>query len=157
MTGRSLAHYAIADKLGEGGMGTVYKARDLRLDRFVGIKVLRADKTRDAERKRRFIVEAKAASALNHPNIITIHDIGTAEDVDFIVMEFVSGQTLGAMIGRKGLPLNDVLKLGIQIADALAAAHSAGIVHRDLKPANNHDRGRRKQSKSIGLRARQAH
>ena len=82
MTGRTLAHYEIADKLGEGGMGTVYKARDLHLDRFVGIKFLRADKHRDAERKRRFILEAKAASALNHPNIITIHDIGTADDTD---------------------------------------------------------------------------
>ncbi|MBL8296675.1 MAG: serine/threonine-protein kinase [Bryobacterales bacterium] len=136
MTGRTFAHYQIAEKLGEGGMGTVYKARDLHLDRFVGIKVLRADRHRDAERKRRFIVEAKAASALNHPNIITIHDIGTAEDVDYIVMEYVKGQTLAALIGHRGMALSDVLKYGIQIADALAAAHSAGIVHRDLKPAN---------------------
>ena len=134
--GRSLLHYPITEKIGEGGMGVVYKARDTHLDRAVAIKVLPAAVVADPERKRRFIQEAKAASALNHPNIIDIHDINTDAGVDFIVMEHVAGKTLDRRIGRKGLRIGEVLKYAVQIADALAAAHAAGIVHRDLKPAN---------------------
>ena len=117
-------------------MGVVYKARDTRLNRSVAIKVLPADKVSDPERKRRFIQEARAASALNHPNIITLHDIGSESGIDFIVMEYVPGKTLDQRIPRKGMRLNEALKLAIQIADALAKAHSAGIIHRDLKPTN---------------------
>jgi Tol biopolymer transport system component/predicted Ser/Thr protein kinase len=136
MIGKTIAHYHILEKLGEGGMGVVYKARDTHLDRLVAIKVLPAEKVADLERKRRFVQEAKAASALNHPNIITIHDIASANGIDFIVMEYVQGKTLDALVPRKGLRLNETLKLAIQMADALAKAHSAGIIHRDLKPTN---------------------
>ncbi len=136
MIGRTVGHYEIVEQLGTGGMGVVYKARDTRLDRFVAIKVLRAEAIADAERKRRFVQEAKAASALNHPNIVTIHGTDSAGDVDFMVMEYVSGKTLGQSIGPQGLRLSEALKWAIQIADALAAAHSAGIIHRDLKPGN---------------------
>ena len=136
MTGRTLSHYTIEEKLGEGGMGVVYKARDTRLNRFVALKVLPADKVADAERKRRFVQEAQAASALNHPNIITIHDINQADGVDFIAMEYVEGKTLDRMIPRNGMRLGEVLKYAIQIAAALARAHAAGIIHRDIKPAN---------------------
>ena len=136
MIGRTIAHYEILEKVGEGGMGVVYKARDAHLERFVAIKVLPPERVADAERKLRFIQEAKAASALNHPNIITVHDIAGDAGVNFMVMEFVAGKTLDQMIGRKGLRLNETLKYGAQIAAALAAAHAAGIIHRDLKPGN---------------------
>ena len=136
MIGRTLLHYRIVEKLGEGGMGVVYKALDTHLDRFVAIKVLPPDKVADAERKRRFVLEAKAASALNHHGIITIHDIASSGDIDFIVMEYVPGKTLTQLIARKRLAFNDSLRYAIQIADALATAHAAGIVHRDLKPEN---------------------
>jgi eukaryotic-like serine/threonine-protein kinase len=136
MIGHTLGHYRIEAKLGEGGMGVVYKARDTHLDRFVAIKVLPADKTANPERRRRFVQEAKSASALNHPNIITVHDIAEEEGVDFIVMEFIPGKALNELIPRKGMQLGPALKCAIQIADALAAAHQAGIVHRDLKPGN---------------------
>ena len=136
MTGRTLLHYTIVEKLGEGGMGVVWKARDTHLDRFVALKVLPADKVADAERMRRFVQEAKAASALNHPNIIHIYDVAETDGVLFIAMEYVAGETLSQMIARKRLRLNQALKYAIQIADALAKAHSAGIIHRDLKPGN---------------------
>jgi len=136
MIGKTLDHYQITEKLGEGGMGVVYKARDTHLDRFVALKVLPPEKVSDPERKRRFIQEAKAASALNHPSIITIYDIDQADGIDFIAMEYVAGKTLDQRIGHRGLRLNDALKYAVQIADALAKAHSAGIVHRDLKPTN---------------------
>jgi Tol biopolymer transport system component/tRNA A-37 threonylcarbamoyl transferase component Bud32 len=136
MIGQTIAHYQILEKLGEGGMGVVYKARDTQLDRLVAIKVLRADKVANSDRKLRFVQEAKAASSLNHPNIVTIYDIGSEDGNDFIVMEFVGGQTLDRLIPRTGLRLNEVLKYGIGIAEGLARAHSAGIVHRDLKPGN---------------------
>jgi len=136
MVGRTISHYEIVEKLGEGGMGVVYKARDTHLDRFVAIKVLPPEKVADAERKRRFVQEAKSASALNHPNIITIYDIASENGIDFISMEYVPGKALNQLITRKGLPLSEALKYAVQIADALAAAHAAGIIHRDLKPGN---------------------
>jgi Tol biopolymer transport system component len=136
MLGRTIAHYRVLEKLGEGGMGVVYKARDLHLARFVALKVLPADKVADADRKRRFVQEAKAASALNNPHIVTIHDINTVDGVDFIAMEYVAGKTLDRVIGRKGLRLSGALGYAIPIAQALAQAHAAGIVHRDLKPSN---------------------
>src|SRR5271169_360730 len=136
MVGRTISHYEIVEKLGEGGMGVVYKARDTHLDRFVAIKVLPPEKVADAERKRRFVQEAKSASALNHPNIITIYDIASENGIDFIAMEYVPGKALNQLITRKGLPLGEALKYAVQIADALAAAHAAGIIHRDLKPGN---------------------
>src|SRR6266446_5989103 len=140
MIGQTLGHYRIDSKLGEGGMGVVYRAFDTHLDRAVAIKVLRPDATASPDRKRRFVQEAKSASALNHPGIVHIYDIDSANlpdgPTDFIAMEFVPGRTLDQCIGRNGLSLKDTLKYGIQIADALARAHAAGIVHRDLKPAN---------------------
>jgi serine/threonine-protein kinase len=136
MLGKSLLHYEIVEQLGEGGMGVVYRARDTHLDRFVAIKVLPPAKMSDPDRKRRFVQEAKAASALNHPNIITIHDVSQTDGMDFMVMELVNGRPLDHIIPKTGMPWRDVVTCGIQMADALAAAHSAGIVHRDLKPAN---------------------
>jgi len=136
MIGRTLAHFEILEKLGEGGMGVVYKARDTHLDRLVAIKILPADKVLDPDRRRRFTQEAKAASALNHPGIVTIHDIAQHDGIDFIAMELVPGRTLDRVIPRHGLDPKETLDYGVQIADALAAAHAAGIVHRDLKPAN---------------------
>ena len=134
--GDKLAQHEILSLLGVGGMGSVYKARDLQLGRLVALKILTPDKLTNEERKLRFVQEAKAASALNHPNIVTIHSIGNENGVDFIVMEYVAGFTLDHLIPRGGLKLIDVLKYGIQAADGLAAAHQAGIVHRDLKPGN---------------------
>src|SRR5579864_8076937 len=136
MTGRTLSHYELLEEIGKGGMGVVYKARDTRLDRFVAIKLLPPEKMADPDRKRRFVQEAKAASALNHPNIVTIHEIDALEGVDFIVMEYVEGAPLDRSIPAKGLPLEQALAYAVQIADALAAAHTAGIVHRDIKPGN---------------------
>jgi eukaryotic-like serine/threonine-protein kinase len=136
MIGHTVSHYRIIDKLGEGGMGVVYRATDMRLDRPVAIKVLRPETVADADRKHRFVQEARAASALNHPNIITVHDIASNGGVDFIVMEYVEGKPLNELIPRKGMRLDQLLKVAVQIAEALAAAHGRGIVHRDLKPAN---------------------
>jgi Tol biopolymer transport system component/predicted Ser/Thr protein kinase len=136
MLGRILGHYTVLDKLGEGGMGVVYRAFDTHLNRPVAIKVLRPESIADPERKRRFVQEAQSASALNHPNIITIHDISTAHGMDFIVMEYIAGKTLDQLIGRKGLLVGEALKYAVQIGDALARAHAKGIVHRDLKPTN---------------------
>ena len=136
LIGKLISHYRIVETLGEGGMGVVYKARDEHLDRFVAIKVLPPEKVADPERKRRFVQEAKSASALNHPNIITIYDIASDDGTDFIAMEYVPGKALNRLIPRRGLPLGDALRYAVQIADALAAAHAAGIVHRDLKPGN---------------------
>jgi Tol biopolymer transport system component len=140
MTGQRLLHYEITGKLGEGGMGVVYKARDTHLDRFVAIKVLPPGRVADPVRKARFVQEAKSASALNHPNIVTIHDITSDKSGDmshdFIVMEYVAGKTLDQVIPRRGMRLSEALKIAAQIAGALARAHTAGIVHRDLKPSN---------------------
>ena len=136
MIGKTLGHYKVTERIGAGGMGVVYKARDTHLDRFVALKILPQEKVADPERKRRFVQEAKAASALNHPNIVHVYDIDQSEGTDFIAMEYVEGKTLDQRIGHRGLRLSDALKYAVQIADALAKAHSAGIVHRDLKPTN---------------------
>jgi Tol biopolymer transport system component/tRNA A-37 threonylcarbamoyl transferase component Bud32 len=133
--GSTLGPYEILAPLGAGGMGEVYRARDPRLAREVAIKVLPAERVRDENRRRRFLQEARAASALNHPNIVTIHEIDSVDGIDFIVMELVTGKTLDRLIPRQGMPLGEILRLAIPIADALARAHGAGIVHRDLKPA----------------------
>ena len=136
MIGQSLDRYLLESQLGEGGMGVVYKARDIQLQRTVAIKILPPDKVADPERKRRFVQEARAASALNHPNIVTIFDIRADGDTDFIVMEYVAGQTLDRALQSAALPMRQALKCAVQIADALARAHDAGIIHRDLKPSN---------------------
>jgi eukaryotic-like serine/threonine-protein kinase len=139
MIGKSLRSYRIEAKLGAGGMGVVYKAVDSRLGRTAAIKIL-STTALSPERERRFVQEAKAASSLNHPNIVTIYDVDTqavdGKPLMYIAMEYVAGETLDHLIGKKGLRIRDVLKYAIQIADALAAAHGAGIVHRDLKPSN---------------------
>lgn len=136
MVDQTIGHYDILSRLGEGGMGVVYKARDTHLGRFVAVKVLPPDKTSNEDRKRRFIREAKLASSLNHPNIVTIYDIGEQRGVDFIAMEFIAGKTLEQLIPRKGMRLPEALKIALQVADALSRAHVEGIVHRDLKPTN---------------------
>ena len=134
--GARLGSYEILSPLGAGGMGEVYRARDTRLGREVAIKVLPAERLNDEHRRLRFVQEAQSASALNHPNIITIFEIESAGDVDFIVMEYVRGASLDTLIPRQGLRLNELLRTAIPVADALAAAHARGIIHRDLKPAN---------------------
>jgi len=136
LIGKKLAHYTITGKLGEGGMGVVYEARDAHLDRTVALKLLPHDALANPSRKQRFVQEAKAASALNHPHIVTIYDIASDGGTDYIAMELIQGRTLEAVLSRGKLRLADALKYGAQIADALAAAHAAGIVHRDLKPGN---------------------
>jgi serine/threonine protein kinase/tetratricopeptide (TPR) repeat protein len=134
--GAKLGPYEIISPLGKGGMGEVYLARDARLGRDVAIKVLPADGTTDEGRRKRFIHEARAASALNHPNIVTIYEIESANGIDFIVMEYLPGETLNRLIPPRGMSLKEVLKIAIPIANALARAHRQGIVHRDVKPAN---------------------
>ena len=134
--GTRFGPYEIVAPLGSGGMGEVYKARDGRLDRFVAIKVLPADKIADAERKRRFIQEARSASALSHPNIITIYDVGSENGVEFLAMELVDGRTIEDLVPRDGFRIPELLRYAVQAADALAKAHAAGIIHRDLKPGN---------------------
>src|SRR5229473_1073286 len=134
--GKRFGNYEILGMLGQGGMGEVYKARDIRLGRLVAIKVLPPDKVKDPDRKRRFIQEAQAASALNHPNIVIIYDIGSENGSDFMVMEFIDGKPLNQVIPRDGMCVPDALAVAIPVADALSKAHSAGIVHRDLKPGN---------------------
>ena len=136
MVGRKVGQYQFLEKLGAGGMGEIYKAQDTRLGRFVAIKVLPSAKSGDPERRRRFLQEAQAASGLNHPNIITIHDIVSEGDTEHMVMEYVAGRTLNDLIPKGGLRVPQALKYALQISDALNAAHAAGIVHRDLKPAN---------------------
>jgi serine/threonine protein kinase/Tol biopolymer transport system component len=133
--GSRLGPYEILSLLGSGGMGEVYRARDPRLDREVAVKVLSAERM-DEERRHRFVQEARAASALNHPNIVTIHDILSEGDRDFIVMEYVAGKSLDRLIPRPGMPLGELLRIAIPIADALSRAHGRGIVHRDVKPSN---------------------
>src|SRR5215471_12562268 len=136
MLGDTLAHYTILEKLGEGGMGVVYKARDTHLNRFAALKLLPPDKMVDPERRRRFMQEARAASALSHPNIVTIYEISNAEGVEFIAMEYVAGRTLDQLIPRTGMKAAEALRIAVQVAEGLTRAHAAGIVHRDLKPSN---------------------
>jgi len=136
MIGRTISHYRIIEKLGGGGMGVVYRAEDIRLRRFVALKFLPEEIAKDAQALARFRREAQAASALSHPNIVVLYDISMDSGTDFLVMEYVQGQTLENLIPSDGLPFDMVTEYGVQIASALAAAHSAGIVHRDIKPAN---------------------
>jgi len=136
LVGRTLSHYQVESLLGAGGMGEVYLARDPRLDRAVALKILPLDLAFDADRMQRFTREAKAASALNHPNVATIYDIGDSEALHFIVMEYVEGHTLAQKIAQRPLTVTEIVDVAVQVADALDAAHAKGITHRDIKPAN---------------------
>src|SRR2546430_13946077 len=134
--GTRLGHYKIQSPLGAGGMGEVYRARDTRLDRIVAIKILPSHLCLDPERKQRFEREARAISSLNHPNICTVHDVGSQDGIEYLVMEYLEGETLASRLVRGALPLDRALKHGIEVTDALDTAHRRGIIHRDLKPSN---------------------
>src|SRR6188474_2683268 len=136
MIQKRLNHYTIIESLGQGGMGEVYVAEDSKLNRRVALKVLTGLTASDPERRARFEREAKAVAALNHPNIVTIHSVEEADGVPFLTMELVEGRLLSSLITPGGMPLDALLRTGIGISDAIAAAHQKGITHRDLKPAN---------------------
>jgi eukaryotic-like serine/threonine-protein kinase len=135
MIGRELSHFRVLEQIGAGGMGVVYRGLDLRLNRPVAIKVLPQEALADPERRERFVREARTASALNHPGIVTVYEIGSENDTDFIAMELIEGQSLRAEISS-GMSIGTAISRAVQIAQALAAAHEKGIVHRDLKPEN---------------------
>lgn len=134
--GTRLGDYEILSPIGAGGMGEVYKARDVRLDRTVAIKVLPAHLSENVQLRQRFEQEARAVSSLNHPNICTLHDIGRADGIDFMVMEYIEGETLAERIARGAIPLEEAIEIGLRVADALDKAHRNEIVHRDVKPGN---------------------
>src|SRR5256712_12469598 len=136
VSGTKLGPYEIQSPLGAGGMGEVYRARDTRLERDVAIKILPSQLSNDSVRKQRFEREAKTISSLNHPHICVLHDVGNQDGIDYLVMECVEGETLAKRLEKGPLPLEQVLKYGMQIADALDKAHRSGVVHRDLKPGN---------------------
>src|SRR5216683_4691423 len=135
-SGTRLGPYEITSPLGVGGMGEVYRGRDTRLDRTIAIKVLLAHLADDSDRQQRFDREARAVSSLTHPHICALYDIGRQDGIDFLVMEYLEGETLDQRIMRGPLPLDQVFRYGIEIPDALAQAHRQGLIHRDLKPAN---------------------
>src|SRR5882757_4907421 len=134
--GEMLGPYRVETKIGQGGMGVVYRAWDMRLDRRIALKVLRPEQVNDPAHRQRLVREARAASALSHPNIVTVHDVGSDRNIDFIAMEHIEGRALDQLIPSAGLPPKQALAYAIQTAAALAGAHAAGIVHRDLKPGN---------------------
>src|SRR2546422_3661765 len=136
MIGQTISHYRVVEKLGGGGMGVVYKAEDTRLRRFVALKFLPDEVARDPQALARFQREAKAISSLNHPHICVLYDVGQQDGMDYLVMECVEGETLAKRLEKGPLPLDQALKYGAQIADALDKAHGKGVVHRDLKPGN---------------------
>src|SRR5947209_16694013 len=136
IAGTKLGPYEVQSSLGAGGMGEVYRALDTRLDRTVAIKILPSHLAENAEARQRFEREARAISSLNHPNICTLHDVGQQNGVHFLVMEYLEGETLAERLRKGALPVQQVLKYGIEICDGLEKAHRAGIVHRDLKPGN---------------------
>src|SRR5262249_43230317 len=134
--GQVIRNFRIVCQVGAGGMGEVYRAEDLKLGRHVALKVLSAGTDPDPQARQRLLREARSASALNHPNIVTIHAVEEADGLDFIIMEYVEGETLRARVARGPLELSELLHFGLQLADAVAAAHALGIIHRDLKPGN---------------------
>jgi serine/threonine protein kinase len=134
--GQTLKHYRITSKIGQGGMGEVYRAEDTKLGRHVALKILPTEATHDEKAKRRLLQEARSASALNHPGVITVYSIDEQDGLDFIAMEYVEGQTLRALVEPGAMALPQLLGLGTQVAEALAAAHSLGLIHRDIKSTN---------------------
>src|SRR5271156_4813694 len=134
--GTKLGPYEIQSQIGSGGMGEVYRAKDTRLDRSVAVKILPSHLSEDPESKQRFDREARTISSLNHPNICTLHDVGHQDGIDYLVMEYLEGQTLADRLSKGALPVEQVLKYGAEIAGALEKAHRQGVVHRDLKPGN---------------------
>src|SRR5580765_3807275 len=132
-----MGHYKIVRRLGVGGMGEVFLAEDTELERSVALKVMSAELAKDVNQRKRFRTEAKAASGLTHPNICVIHEVGETDDArPFLAMEYIQGQTLDAVLVQRRLPLRDVVRVGVQAAEALEVAHARGIVHRDIKPSN---------------------